>query len=476
MRPPGSTLVPLLVASALAAGCRSTDVRVSSASSTGSAPETSQAQAQPIPLADSVGKKFETWLAGINSADRAQMERVWTGAANADGGVSLDVALAERSGGLELHHVEEATDSELLAVVRAKKTERWLCLTFDVGSDPPHPLQTISLRPTDAPSGPDGGRPSRPPFDDKARGQIVDAVVRELNRAYVFPEKATAMDRELHTRQRQHAYDAMTSRLTFARALTEDMQRMTHDKHLHMEVACSQAAGRPGLERRNPSPPAAADRKPVFGPTRRLEGNVAYIDIATFDVPGEQSRAEIRATMSQAADASAIIFDVRHNGGGEPETVALVSSYLFGSDPVHLNSLYWRIPDRTDDFFTDPRVEGPKFGPAKPVYILTSGRTFSAAEEFAYDLQVRKRAVVVGETTGGGAHPGDMVSMPHGFTVFVPNGRAINPITHTDWEGSGVPPDVPVPADKALETAHQLALAKAAPTGAVRRDGGAGGS
>jgi C-terminal processing protease CtpA/Prc len=252
----------------------------------------------------------------------------------------------------------------------------------------------------------------------------------------------------------------MASRLAFGHALTEDMQRLTHDKHLHVEVSCSRSAARAGREHADPSVGAAADRPRVFGQARRLDGNVAYIDIATFAVPAEQARDEIRETMSAAADAAAIILDVRHNGGGEPETVALVSSYLFGSDPVHLNSLYWRVPNRTDDFFTDPRVQGMKFGPTKPVYILTSGRTFSAAEEFTYNLQVRKRAVVVGETTGGGAHPGDMVPLPHGFSVFVPSGRAINPITNSNWEGTGVTPDVAVPVETALETAHKLALAQ----------------
>jgi hypothetical protein len=152
-----------------------------------------------------------------------------------------------------------------------------------------------------------------------------------------------------------------------------------------------------------------------------------------------------------------MIVDIRANGGGSPHMVALVTSYLFGNERVHLNSLYFRPADRTDDFYTDPSVAGRKFGPDKPVYVLTSARTFSGAEEFAYNLQTRKRAIIVGETTGGGAHPGEGVSLPHGLMMFVPTGRAINPITKTNWEGVGVRPDVPVAADAALEKAHQLA-------------------
>jgi C-terminal processing protease CtpA/Prc len=163
--------------------------------------------------------------------------------------------------------------------------------------------------------------------------------------------------------------------------------------------------------------------------------------------------------MSEVAGAAALIVDVRRNGGGDPGTVALATSYLFGDEPVHLNSLYWRAADRTDDFFTDPRVEGAKFGPSKPLWVLTSARTFSGAEEFAYNLQARKRATIVGETTGGGAHPGGIADLAQGFSAFVPRGRAINPITKTNWEGTGVKPDVAVAADHALETA--LAAARA---------------
>jgi hypothetical protein len=470
-------LFPMLTALAFPMGCQSAAVRPSGASSsTSRTPERTQAQAPVLPPSDAVGQKFEAWVAAINSADRARIDAVWSGAKNAELRASMDVAVSERSGGFELHRVEDATATEMLALVRGKRTERWACFFFSVDPDPPHAIQTVRLRPSDGPSESDKRVSSATPLDDKTRGQVIQALERELNRAYVFPEKATAVERELNARQRQHVYDALVSRLAFAGAVTEDLQRVTHDKHLRVEADCSRgAAARPGREHR--APPAAADQPRVFGQGRRLDGNVAYVEIATFGVPGDQARDEIRDTMSAAADAAAIILDVRNNGGGEADTVALVSSYLFGSEPVHLNSLYWRVSDRTDDFFTDPRVQGAKFGPAKPVYVLTSGRTFSAAEEFTYNLQARKRAVVVGENTGGGAHPGDLASLPHGFTVFVPSGRAINPVTNTNWEGTGVKPDVAVASDAALDTAHKLALEKVgSSTSDAPRDGGAAGS
>jgi hypothetical protein len=471
VRPIVSKSLFVFIAGALPVGCQGTGVIPNSPSSSSRLPpETSQAQVSAAATAppDAVGKKFEAWLAAINSADHERIGAMWVGAKDAELRVSMDMAVAERSGGFELQRMEDATASEMLALVRSRKTERWLCLQFSVEEDEPHAIKSIALRPTGAPSARDKSAGLAPPLDEKTRAQVVQALVRELHRSYVFPEKADAMDRELNLRMRQHVYSPAVSRLAFARALTEDLQRVTSDKHLHVDVECTRGESKASPAVSTPAPVgsqtppagASADRPKVFGQVRRLDGNVAYIDIATFGVPGEAARDEIRDTMNQAADAAAIIFDVRRNGGGEPETVALVSSYLFGTEPVHLNSLYWRVSGKTEEFFTDPRVQGAKFGPTKPVFVLTSGRTFSAAEEFTYNLQTRKRATIVGETTGGGAHPGDVVPLPQNFSAFVPNGRAINPITNTNWEGTGVKPDVAVSAETALETALKLALAQ----------------
>jgi retinol-binding protein 3 len=153
-----------------------------------------------------------------------------------------------------------------------------------------------------------------------------------------------------------------------------------------------------------------------------------------------------------------LIVDLRQNTGGNPDMVQFLTSYLFGGEPVHLNSLYWRPRDSTDQFWTMPYVPGRRFGPDKKVYVLTSDRTFSAAEEFTYNLQTRQRATVVGDTTGGGAHPGGPRRVSEHFGVWVPSGRAINPVTSTNWEGTGVRPDVPVPTDQALQVAYVAAL------------------
>ena len=282
------------------------------------------------------------------------------------------------------------------------------------------------------------------------RAIIVDSIASALNGRYVFPEVAAKMAADLRSRVKRGAFDAITDVSAFGQILTKDLQAVSHDKHVRVRVGGSgQAGGRRPIGSDGPTG--------AFGRAERLAGDVAYVEILSFGFSPEDVRDEASRIMGGAADARALILDLRANGGGSPFMVALVASYVFGSEPVLLNSLYFRPANRTDDFFTEPQVSGKKFGPTKPVFVLTSSRTFSGAEEFAYDLQTQKRATIVGETTGGGANPGGPVSLPYGMTLFVPTGRAINPITKTNWEGTGVKPDVAVPADSALAVAHRLA-------------------
>jgi C-terminal processing protease CtpA/Prc len=163
--------------------------------------------------------------------------------------------------------------------------------------------------------------------------------------------------------------------------------------------------------------------------------------------------------MSLIANTDALIVDLRKNGGGDPQTVAWMTSYLV-DERTHLNSFFFREGNKTEQFWTNDYVPGKKFGGKKPIYVLTAKRTFSGAEEFSYNMKALKRGVIVGETTGGGAHPGESIRLTAHFTMFVPNARAINPITKTNWEGVGVEPDVKVAADDALRIAQILALEK----------------
>jgi C-terminal processing protease CtpA/Prc len=163
--------------------------------------------------------------------------------------------------------------------------------------------------------------------------------------------------------------------------------------------------------------------------------------------------------MNFLSHVDAIIFDLRENGGGDPKMVALISTYLLDK-PTNLNDLYNRKEDQSTQYWTLPYVPGSRLADT-PAFVLTSQNTFSGAEEFSYNLKNLKRAMLVGETTGGGAHPVDGHRIDDHFMIGVPFARAINPVSKTNWEGTGVTPDVPAKASEALEVAEKLASAKA---------------
>jgi CubicO group peptidase (beta-lactamase class C family) len=192
-----------------------------------------------------------------------------------------------------------------------------------------------------------------------------------------------------------------------------------------------------------------------FEKIERLGGNVGYLDLRAFESP-DSAAETAAAAMAFLANTDALIFDLRQNGGGDPAMVAFLCSYLF-DQRTHLNDLYSRPDNRTEEFWTRDDVPGKRYGD-KPVFVLTSSRTFSGAEEFSYNLKSLKRATIVGETTGGGAHPVNPRRLGKDFLITVPFARAINPITKTNWEGTGVKPDVDVPAAQALKVAHLLAI------------------
>jgi hypothetical protein len=294
----------------------------------------------------------------------------------------------------------------------------------------------------------------------------IDALAEHLTRAYVFPDKAVEAERALKRHVASGVYDTVTRGTAFAALLTSQLQAVTKDKHLRVRVAPPGiAGGRGGAPSLDARLRAAREANYGFGRVELLPGNIGYLEIRGFGSWVPEARDTVGRIMSSLADASALIIDLRDNGGGSPDAVAFVSSYLFGETPVHLNSLYFRPANRTDDFHTDPGVPGKKFGPSKPVYVLTSSFTFSAAEEFTYNLQARRRATIIGETTGGGAHPGGTVPLAGQLVAFIPSGRAINPITKTNWEGVGVKPEISVERAKALDAALAAARkATAAPS------------
>ena len=292
-------------------------------------------------------------------------------------------------------------------------------------------------------------------IDGATRARVIDSAIADLNEYYVFPDVAKRMEAALRAHQNRGDYDGLTDGETFADSLTANLQAVSHDKHLRVSFSPDRVPdGPPG-----PDPGgAAAYRKRMeslncgFDRVERLPGNIGYLQFDAFPDPDVCGPTAV-AAMNFLANVEALIIDLRSNGGGDPRMVALISTYLF-AEPTHLNDLWERRTNTTQQYWTLPYVPGKRLID-QPVYVLTSSRTFSGAEEFTYNLKNLKRATIIGEVTGGGAHPVMGHRIDDHFMIGVPFARAINPITKTNWEGVGVTPDIKVPAADALSTGRK---------------------
>jgi len=287
---------------------------------------------------------------------------------------------------------------------------------------------------------------------DFDKSKVVKRLADIMNKNYVFPEKGKAMRDLILSKLKSNAYDKYTTQKSFADALEVDLRSLTNDKHIRVTYDKKRAEA---IRSRDFGPGPEANGKFGFEAVEILEGNIGYLDLRGFmDIGMAEDVA--KPAMGRLIESDAIIFDLRKNGGGSPNMIRFISSYLFGNEPVHLNTFYWRPSDSYSETWTDPSLAS-QTKPNIPVYVLISDYTFSAAEEFTYNLKHLRRATIIGETTGGGAHPGGPMIIRGDFVVNVPRGRAINPVTNTNWEGVGVAPNIEVPAAKALEKALELA-------------------
>jgi hypothetical protein len=308
-----------------------------------------------------------------------------------------------------------------------------------------------------------GGQPPDKVIDTKIQLEIIDSVTQALNEIYVFPDVAEKMEKHLRQQYKKKAYKDITSLNEFAQKLTEDLQEISHDRHLWVRFApdellaqfigdtlTDEAKQRELEERRRDNF--------CFKEIKLLEGNIGYVDFRCFSEATEAGPTAI-AVMNFLAYTDAIIFDLRNNGGGSPSMVQLITSYFF-PEPVLLNSFYIRKTDSTHQFWTQACVQGPRMTNVD-LYVLTSNYTFSGAEEFTYNLKNMERATIIGDTTGGGAHPIDIKPFPNlNIGMSLPFGRAVNPVTGTNWEGTGIAPHITVPQEQALDVAHLEALKK----------------
>lgn len=298
--------------------------------------------------------------------------------------------------------------------------------------------------------------------DGAQRLEIVEAVCGALNEVYVFPDKAKEMENFVREQLNSGAYDNEDKLIPFTERLTMDLRSICHDKHLGIRPMPPKPEGAEEDDTPKDEDGNRVDRLRAmnfgFEKLERLPGNIGYVDLRMF-ADAEVAGSTAIAAMNFLSNCDALIFDLRQNGGGSPSMIQLLSSYLF-EEPVHLNSFYIRKGDKTKQFWSHAHVEGPRMVNV-PVYVLTSNYTFSAAEEFTYNLKNLERATIVGETTGGGAHPVEFKGFPKLHVgMSLPFGRAVNPITGTNWEGTGIEPHIAVASDKALDMARLDATKK----------------
>jgi C-terminal processing protease CtpA/Prc len=293
------------------------------------------------------------------------------------------------------------------------------------------------------------------------RAAMIDGVLAKVLKIYVFPDVAQQMERAIRDRQSRKEYDSIASGRKLAEVLTGHLREICKDSHLSVDFYPN---GVPFDADTAPDPKAVEDfrqrgqrRNYEFKKVEQLDGGIGLLQVDGF-YPAEWIAETAAAALAFLANSECVILDLRHNGGGQSGGTLLCSYFL--REDTRLSDFYNRPENSTRQAWSYPVAGSAKFAD-KDLYILTSRRTFSAPEMLAYDLQALKRATIVGETTGGGAHGTTIYRINDHFGASIPFCRSINPVTKTDWEGTGVKPDVAVPADQALLTAHLLALAKA---------------
>ncbi|WP_223034073.1 S41 family peptidase [Hanstruepera marina] len=268
-----------------------------------------------------------------------------------------------------------------------------------------------------------------------------------LSNLYVFKDKGIEMSNLLKSNLERRNYDNLNLE-ELAVHLDKDLKKVVKDKHLR--ISYGQPKRNTSQRRQIPSYYLSISESKV------LDGNIGYIEITGFQMPNDDLKNHLSTQLMKIAKCKAIIIDLRNNGGGAPKGVQLLSSYFFEKDTTQLlNTVEYRGYDVKYDFYVlgDADIERIL---DKKTYILTSNYTFSAGEGFAYLMQANKKATLVGENTGGGAHPVNFYPLDNGLVAKIPIGRAINPITNSNWEGIGVIPDIKVEEEKALSKAIEI--------------------
>jgi len=299
-------------------------------------------------------------------------------------------------------------------------------------------------------------------IDVQEKALVVDSIAKFMSEKYVFPDKGNEMGDLLLANLEAGKYDEITDPGEYAQKLSEDLLTVNNDRHIGVMFMPERIALiKKAEEDENNKELEELEKRYSeftnfnFEEIKILPGNVGYLKFNGFQDAIDAGPTAV-AAMNFLSNTDALIIDLTENGGGSPSLIQLITTYFF-EDSEHLNSFYIREGDQTKQFWTLTHVPGERM-PETDLYILTSSRTFSGAEEFTYNLKNMERAIIIGETTGGGAHPVEAHIINDNFIVRVPFGRALNPITNSNWEGTGIDPHVKTNKAMAMDMAYMMAL------------------
>jgi hypothetical protein len=301
------------------------------------------------------------------------------------------------------------------------------------------------------------------PLTSAEKKLVIDSICGRLTDVYIYPEAARKMVSVLSIKYHNGDYDIISDPSRFASKLAADLADVSQDRHVNItfDPAWVQASRKvmskkDSLELVNRDFPNARADNFGFRKVAILDGNIGYLNLTKFYDP-EMGGETAAAAMGFLSNTDALIIDLRQNDGGRADMVQLIASYLFDPDPVMIVDIYSRAGDEHRQDWTLPYVPGKRMAD-KPLYLLIGQATFSAAESFCYFLKNRRRGILVGQATGGGAHPVHHQMLTERFTIFIPFARPIDPITKSDWQGIGVTPNIAVAEKEALVVAHTDAL------------------
>ncbi|HEX8154922.1 MAG TPA: S41 family peptidase [Thermoanaerobaculia bacterium] len=313
---------------------------------------------------------------------------------------------------------------------------------------------------------------------------VAKTVAALVDAAFVDEAVAKKIAADLRAKAGAGAFDNIATEEALAAAITETMHAVEDDKHLSVKYAPDKApmplmnadealkameeSRRPqpgdgnGPRRRPggsglPSPEEARRNNYDVKTVRHLDGNIGYLQLDTF-FPLRDVKDTLSAAMKVLENTDAMIVDLRTNRGGGQGTVDYLASYFFPPD----ERLILTMRRRGDSEAIESHlVETPTRNfENKPLYILVSDKTFSAAEAFAYIMQQFGRATVVGEKTKGGGRPNAFLPIGGGFMLSTSIAEVRHPKTGTSWEKTGVIPNVVTTPDAALDAALKLAREK----------------